>query len=321
MTDERPPWADALANTLAALAKQAPRPLLSTVSLFAGITVDEPMLISYLRTIDPNDPALTQLRLALAVWDQTDFAAWLESAPAEARPPRSLDRRAWVGGQLGLGPDAVDVISERAPVYQDRPVVISTVFEPWYRLARPQRSQMYWTDYVDHLVSIDWPTESIATLDETTTQIVERLSDPTRPEAKPTKGLVVGYVQSGKTANFTGVVAKAIDAGYRLVIVLTGTIEILRAQTQRRLDMELVGRENILAGLDLDDPDVVKELDYQQDEDWIADRFVTHGEGSRNRLALRESGASPPIGSDYKRLPHGLSRLKFSRLDRGKAAQ
>ena len=36
------------------------------------------------------------------------------------------------------------------------------------------------------------------------------------------KGLVVGYVQSGKTANFTGVIAKAIDAGYRLIIVLTG---------------------------------------------------------------------------------------------------
>ena len=63
------------------------------------------------------------------------------------------------------------------------------------------------------------------------------------------KGLVVGYVQSGKTANFTGVVAKAIDAGYRLVIVMTGTIEMLRAQTQRRIDMDLVGRQNIVGDL------------------------------------------------------------------------
>lgn len=60
------------------------------------------------------------------------------------------------------------------------------------------------------------------------------------------KGLVVGHVQSGKTANFTGVIAKAIDSGYKLIIVLTGTIELLRGQTQRRLDMELVGEENIL---------------------------------------------------------------------------
>ena len=43
------------------------------------------------------------------------------------------------------------------------------------------------------------------------------------------------------TANFTGVIAKAVDAGYRLIIVLTGTVELLRSQTQRRLDMELVG--------------------------------------------------------------------------------
>ncbi len=77
--------------------------------------------------------------------------------------------------------------------------------------------------------------------------MVERLTDPTRVEVKQTKGLVVGYVQSGKTANFTGVIAKAIDAGYRLVIVMTGTIEILRAQTQRRIDMELMGVENVLA--------------------------------------------------------------------------
>ncbi len=76
---------------------------------------------------------------------------------------------------------------------------------------------------------------------------MERLTDPEQEEAYQAKGLVVGYVQSGKTANFTGVVAKAIDAGYRLVIVLTGTMNLLRAQTQRRIDMELVGQENIRA--------------------------------------------------------------------------
>src|ERR1700704_2142204 len=56
-------------------------------------------------------------------------------------------------------------------------------------------------------------------------------------------GIFVGYVQSGKTANFTGVLARAADAGYRLFIVLAGTINILRDQTQRRLDKELVGAE------------------------------------------------------------------------------
>lgn len=98
--------------------------------------------------------------------------------------------------------------------------------------------------------------------------MVERLSDPTRTEAYGARGLVVGYVQSGKTANFTGVAAKAIDAGYRLVIVLGGTLNLLRGQTQRRLDMELIGQENILRGADPSDPDALVGIDYQDDEDW-----------------------------------------------------
>ncbi len=159
---------------------------------------------------------------------------------------------------------------------------------------------MYWTDYREHLEAINWPAESITALEDTTSQIVERLSDPTRIEARQTKGLVVGYVQSGKTANFTGVVAKAIDAGYRMVIVLTGTIELLRAQTQRRLDMELVGRENVIAGQDITDPDVVRELDYQADEDWVQGRFIIHGEGLR-QSAVAHIQRVTTHGSDYKR--------------------
>ena len=86
-----------------------------------------------------------------------------------------------------------------------------------------------------------WESQSVADLDSATTDVVQRLADPTRSEIYQSKGLVVGYVQSGKTANITGVLAKAIDAGYRLLIVMTGTIDLLREQTQRRVDMELIG--------------------------------------------------------------------------------
>ena len=58
------------------------------------------------------------------------------------------------------------------------------------------------------------------------------------------RGLVVGDVQSGKTATYTALCCKAGDAGYRLVIVLTGTLESLRRQTQERLDEEFVGRDS-----------------------------------------------------------------------------
>ncbi|MFC7612749.1 Z1 domain-containing protein [Actinokineospora soli] len=162
-----------------------------------------------------------------------------------------------------------------------------------------------------------WRAEPITKLDMATTHVVERLIDPSREQAGQTKGLVVGYVQSGKTANFTGVIAKAIDAGYRLIIVMTGTTNILRQQTQRRLDMELVGRENVLRGVDENDPEAAQVIDYLDDEDWINNRFVCHG--------IRPSDIGRPDihrmttrNFDYRRLQQGRSALEFERRDRTK---
>ena len=58
------------------------------------------------------------------------------------------------------------------------------------------------------------------------------------------RGLIFGDVQSGKTATYTALCCKAADAGYRLIILLTGTIESLRRQTQERLDEGFVGRDS-----------------------------------------------------------------------------
>ncbi len=53
--------------------------------------------------------------------------------------------------------------------------------------------------------------------------------------------MVVGQVQSGKTANYTGLICKAVDAGYKLIIVLAGMQNSLRSQTQLRLDEGFLG--------------------------------------------------------------------------------
>ena len=55
-----------------------------------------------------------------------------------------------------------------------------------------------------------------------------------------TRGLVLGHVQSGKTSNFTAVIAKSADAGYRMFVVLSGVHNNLRRQTRCRLDEQLV---------------------------------------------------------------------------------
>ena len=78
-------------------------------------------------------------------------------------------------------------------------------------------------------------------IDEASSEILSILADPTG-EHFSCRGLVVGHVQSGKTANMTAVMAKAIDAGYDTVIVLAGMTNKLRYQTQMRLVGDLVGR-------------------------------------------------------------------------------
>lgn len=317
MAYQRPAWADSLKNVLAALAKQQPKPLLPGLAYFASDQVTSANLAEFVCSADENDPALTQLRMSLAIWD-ADAELAIPDTDGILTGPRTVARRRAIYAMLELDEAAATSIDSRAPVFDSPVTVISKSFEPWYAEARKLRTSVYWDDYEQHLRDTKrWSAEAIASLDQTTTDVVERLSDPTRETIKQTKGLVVGYVQSGKTANFTGVVAKAIDAGYRLIIVLTGTIEILRAQTQRRMDMELIGVENILSGLDPSDPQVAKELDYQQDEDWLARRFLEHGE-SMEQSGVVHIQRVTTHRSDYKRLPQGLTRLKFHKFDKAK---
>ena len=82
--------------------------------------------------------------------------------------------------------------------------------------------------------------EIVQSIDLSSNKVIERLENPTKT-AFQTKGLVIGHVQSGKTANFTAVIAKAVDAGYKFIIVLAGLHNNLRSQTQLRLDSELTG--------------------------------------------------------------------------------
>lgn len=81
----------------------------------------------------------------------------------------------------------------------------------------------------------------VNSLDYETDQIIKKFPKPDDFESFSKKGLVIGYVQSGKTANFTHLISKAASIGYRFVIVLAGMTDTLRLQTQFRLDKELIG--------------------------------------------------------------------------------
>ena len=99
----------------------------------------------------------------------------------------------------------------------------------------------YWPTLRAYLLGFkNLPSPTVRSLDDTTDRILMQMEDPSI-ERFDIRGLVVGYVQSGKTANYTAMIAKAVDVGYRMIIVLSGIDNGLRQQTQRRLNRELVG--------------------------------------------------------------------------------
>lgn len=111
---------------------------------------------------------------------------------------------------------------------------------PWYLGAR-RLPGPFMQRYLYKLEEDGWPVESIQQLQESTARILEVMDDPKRPGSWDWRGLVVGDVQSGKTASYAGVVNRAADAGYRIIIVLAGMHKILRLQTQKRFDKDFLG--------------------------------------------------------------------------------
>jgi hypothetical protein len=173
-----------------------------------------------------------------------DFDSMYETFKAllDAFPPSEAVKRLEL---LGVGPDIVEQIRER---HEQQTIRIKELEEPhavvlgnrdtWY--TGPQARDKCWPAVADLLRKDGWPDEpAIRDLDDSSTRVVSLLNHP-KEKTFSTRGLVVGYVQSGKTTNFTSVMAKAADRGYKLFIVLAGIHNGLRRQTQARLVQQLV---------------------------------------------------------------------------------
>jgi hypothetical protein len=113
---------------------------------------------------------------------------------------------------------------------------------PWLPERRASIPWKFWQRYEWFLAQEQkLPLPVIRNLDVVTDQVLERLEDPARVDSWDRRGLVVGSIQSGKTGNYLGLACKAIDAGYKLVIVLAGIHNSLRSQTQIRTDEGILG--------------------------------------------------------------------------------
>lgn len=308
-----PAWQHNVTMLLDADAHTVPRPLVKTVNLLMGGEVlTEAALAQHLDAMPLKDPIVHRLHRALLSWDSQEDAPWAASNGESAPAPHTTGRRRAAYARLGFSNELAAALDVKCPVVENHEVVISKKFEPWYDdTSKRERHSFYWAHYEDYLREKGWGAEVIKALDSASDDVVRRLSDPTRAEAKRTRGLVIGYVQSGKTANFTGVIAKAVDSGYRLVIVLTGTVEMLRAQTQRRLDKELVGYENLVHGLDTSGETWLKEFDYAGDTEWEdGSSFVRHP-GIETADGVPRIIRATTLGADYKRLKQELTKLRF----------
>jgi hypothetical protein len=91
-----------------------------------------------------------------------------------------------------------------------------------------------------------WATSTLLRMNEITDRVIGLLENPSRLGSWDRRGLVVGQVQSGKTSNYISLICKAADAGYKFIVILTGTTNSLRAQTQLRIDEGFLGWDTLL---------------------------------------------------------------------------
>jgi hypothetical protein len=162
--------------------------------------------------------------------------------PSESEIADTVER---VCSTFGAGADVRAEVLRKAQVRllirMDTGFALVEDHKPWVAARKAQIDPFYWERFKLWLQRQKWPAGVIRGLDGSTEDILDLLGNPDEENTWKRRGLVLGDVQSGKTATYSALICKAADAGYRFVVLLTGTIENLRRQTQERLDAGFVG--------------------------------------------------------------------------------
>lgn len=114
---------------------------------------------------------------------------------------------------------------------------------PWLYSKKDEINWELWSRYKSYMHEKD-PSFPINDLDDFTDKILDKCYNPKESGSWDRRGMVVGHVQSGKTSNYVGLINKATDAGYKVIIVIAGTISSLRRQTQERIDEGYIGKSS-----------------------------------------------------------------------------
>ncbi len=143
--------------------------------------------------------------------------------------------------------EEIEVITRRLEARFDITMTLGTLFSenyrPWLDNSKGDITWYYWERYKRFL---KYPPQVVRSLDSITDQILDHIENPKKEGKWTRKGMVVGHVQSGKTGNYIGLVNKAADSGYKVIIILAGTLNLLRNQTQLRVDNGFIGKDTEL---------------------------------------------------------------------------
>ncbi len=149
----------------------------------------------------------------------------------------------------------VNLIKTNCSIFQDEGGSIVGDYEHdfnWFEnlLNEENYEEYYWNRYKQYLINNKHFSPNIVydTLEKKTlTKLMSYIGNPKDESSYSIRGLVVGDIQSGKTSNYLGLICRAADAGYKVIILLTGTIESLRRQTQIRVEEGFVGYDSVNA--------------------------------------------------------------------------
>ena len=143
--------------------------------------------------------------------------------------------------------------AEQQSVAATRPLIFLGAEEAEPGMAVPQDARSAWQLYKKHLIAQGWKEDSVDNIQRSAVRVLQSLRQVTK-DRMAVKGLVVGHVQSGKTANMAGLISMSADYGWNLFVVLTGTLENLRVQTSKRLVGDLFQHDGNVSWKSIEHP-------------------------------------------------------------------
>lgn len=259
---------------------------------------------------------LSQVRNLIAIF-VTDQGESFSSKPLDVQKAILKERALGIVAGSGYSIDAND--EDLKDLIQDflvakktekAKIVYIPTWKPWLKEEKPLIKWAYSRRYFNYLLGPKkWAKGSVDSIDETSDQILDHCGDPKADYDFFVKGLVVGDIQSGKTANYTALINKAVDAGYKIIIVLAGTTKDLRQQTQKRIDTEVLGystfqndtRERIV-GVGLMKPDI-------EEHAAMITNSSPNGDIKKNNGSYPINASSPCFLAVIKKNPSTLQKV------------